>query len=79
MGPWTYILQWINNVKSQSKGKIVITPYYQGALYTNVTSVPAVQSGALDLNLIDIGSLDNTLPAFETAILPLSGVRIRSA
>lgn len=71
LGP--YLVDWINSVKTKSKGKIVITPYYQGALYTNVTSVPAVQSGALDLNLIDFGSLDNTMPQFEAAILPLTG------
>lgn len=71
LGP--YIVDWINVVKQVSGGKIVITPYYQGTLYTNVNSVPAVQSGALDLNLIDFGSLDNTMPEFETAILPMTG------
>lgn len=71
LGP--YIIDWINSVSAQSKGKIVITPYNQGQLYTNVTSVPAVQSGALDLNLIDMGTLDDTLPAFQAAILPLAG------
>jgi TRAP-type C4-dicarboxylate transport system substrate-binding protein len=69
----TYLLQWIATVKKESKGKINITPYYQGQLYTNVTSVPAVQSGALDLDLIDIGTLSSTLPAFGAAVLPFAG------
>jgi len=70
----TWLSQWVSNVESQSKGKISITEYAQNVLYTNVASVPAVQSNELNMSFVDVGSITDALPNFGAMELPIPGI-----
>lgn len=69
-----WVQKWVNLVARQSGGKIKMTTFGEGQLYSPADSVPATSQGALDIDFVDIGSLQGDLPQFAAHDLPLVGL-----